>query len=472
MTTQQVSPEASEAPRSSNATPRPKGITLPERPLAHCARCLVARGTKTKGWTPVLWDGQTVGWTCPECPRPNEPIRRVETSKGEVRFRYTVTVTPKGSRKAVQKTGTTTTLDEARARVESIREEIRATGTYSVPTRLTVEVLAQRWLAMKEREVAAGNLRPSTLNSSYRSALTSICARIGHREAAEVTTAEVRDLLNDMKTKRGKRNQPLSQASLRMALLGLRMIFSWGVEQRWLSHNPVIGVRAPKALPRTTEERSKWWTTKEYEAFRAHVDSSHATGTVNASRNPWVRVGMRLTLCGLRRSEVLGLDWSSVDQQAGTVAVVASRGKTGRGNGTSLGGPKSRESRRVVHVEAILPGTKAALLELRLAQGQPESGLVVLDNLGQPVQPDAYSRRFRALCGAAGVPALGSIHNLRHTIATAMHEAGHAPVMAASLLGHSVPTHLAFYVPTTDEHAAAAATEVGAIFGARTAATS
>lgn len=120
----------------------------------------------------------------------------------------------------------------------------------------------------------------------------------------------------------------------------------------------------------------------------------------------------------------------------------------------------------------ILPGTKAALRELWLAQGQPEDGLVILDNLAQPVQPDAYSRRFRALCSASGVPNLGSIHRLRHTIATAMHEAGHAPVMAASLLGHSVPTHLAFYVPTSNEHAATAASEVGAIFASTDVATS
>lgn len=50
-----------------------------------------------------------------------------------------------------------------------------------------------------------------------------------------------------------------------------------------------------------------------------------------------------------------------------------------------------------------------ALRALWLAQGRPEEGLVVRDSSGQPVHPDTYSRRFKALCEEAEVPYPGSV---------------------------------------------------------------
>jgi len=179
---------------------------------------------------------------------------------------------------------------------------------------------------------------------------------------------------------------------------------------------------------------------------------------------PWLRVGMRLTLCGLRRSEVLGLEWQRVDLAAGTVRVEQGRVKTGRGRATAHGDAKSDDSHRTVPVEVFHPGTVAALRALWLAQGRPEAGLVVVDALGQPIDPDGFSRRFRALSTDAGLPDLGSIHNVRHTIATALHDNGVEPRKAASLLGHKVTTHLAFYVPTSDSGASEAAAVAGGLF--------
>ena len=48
-----------------------------------------------------------------------------------------------------------------------------------------------------------------------------------------------------------------------------------------------------------------------------------------ADADPWA-AGWRLTACGLRRSEVLGLDWSAVDWESGSVEVRQGRVKTGR----------------------------------------------------------------------------------------------------------------------------------------------
>jgi integrase len=173
---------------------------------------------------------------------------------------------------------------------------------------------------------------------------------------------------------------------------------------------------------------------------------------------------MRLTLCGVRRSEVLGVDWTAVDLESGSVAVRASRVKTGRGNATALGGAKTENSYRTIAVEKIHSGSIAALRTLWLAQGRPRSGLIIRDAVGLPVHPDRYSRVFRRLCREAGVPVLWSIHNVRHSIGTALQADGVADHAAAALLGHDVDTYRRFYLVTDDDAAASAASAAGRLF--------
>ncbi len=116
---------------------------------------------------------------------------------------------------------------------------------------------------------------------------------------------------------------------------------------------------------------------------------------------------------------------------------------------------------RTVPVEAMHPGTVGALRSLKVSQAADrlaagtaytDGGLVVVDALGVGVHPDVYSDRFRALCRAAGVPVI-RLHQVRHTVALLLHRAGEAPADVASLLGHTVGTHLAVYVPTTQRGA-------------------
>lgn len=140
------------------------------------------------------------------------------------------------------------------------------------------------------------------------------------------------------------------------------------------------------------------------------------------------------------------------------------------GHRTATDDPKSSASRRTVPVEDIQPGTVALLRalkarqaadKLRVGAAYTESGYVLVDLLGVPVRPEAYSDRFAVLCRQAGVPVVG-LHDVRHTLATIMHRAGLAPADAAALLGHTVAVHLATYVTPTQRGARAAASGLGA----------
>lgn len=57
-----------------------------------------------------------------------------------------------------------------------------------------------------------------------------------------------------------------------------------------------------------------------------------------------------------------------------------------------------------------------------------------------------------------------TIHNVRHTLATALKSAGVPDHRAAALLGHDVQTFMRIYLVTEDEGAAEAAEVAGRLF--------
>jgi integrase len=391
-------------------------------------------------------------------PHKNEPIRLVERKK-EPGYYVAIDTAAKGQKRK-QVTRTFDTLGQARAFVIDTRAALTR-GTFAAPSKMTVRELAASWLAEREEESAAGGIREVSVNG-YRSALSKPLHRIGDEHVQSIDPAAPRALLRWMSTEGGKSKRGLSHRSIEYALTTLRQVFAFGVENGICSKNPASVVKVPKARAGDRREIVVW-TASELATFRDYVDGLDDEVT---DAEPWLRASMRLTLCGLRRSEVLGLDWRNVDLEAGTVRIIQGRVKTGRGSATVHGEAKSDDSRRTVPVETIHSGTRAILRALWMLQGQPSTGLVVVDAVGDPVHPDTVSRRFRALSDDAAVPDLGSIHNVRHTVATALHDSGVEPRKAASLLGHKVTTHLAYYVPTSDAGASEAAAIAGNLFRA------
>lgn len=232
-------------------------------------------------------------------------------------------------------------------------------------------------------------------------------------------------------------------------------MLAYGVAEGLLAVNMADGVKAPRKR-REDARTLTVWERADLLAFRQVADTDE-----------WA-AGWRLTLAGLRRSEVLGLKWSAVDLDTGTVRVEAGRVALD-GKRTVTEDPKSAASWRTVPVEAMHPGTIVLLRSLkarqaadRLAGGGAyiETGYVLVDALGRPARPEAYSDRFADLSRAAGVPVI-RLHDVRHTIATTLHRAGQAPADAAALLGHTVAVHLATYVTGTERGTRTAAAALG-----------
>jgi hypothetical protein len=83
--------------------------------------------------------------------------------------------------------------------------------------------------------------------------------------------------------------------------------------------------------------------------------------------------------------------------------------------------------------------------------------------LGEPVRPELYSDRFRALCREAGLRTI-HLHLIRHTLAGELIRAGVTMVDAAALLGHTPDVFVSTYLRKSEAGVRSAASALGAAF--------
>lgn len=145
---------------------------------------------------------------------------------------------------------------------------------------------------------------------------------------------------------------------------------------------------------------------------------------------------------GLRQGELLGLGWSDVDLEAGTLRV---RHALQRIDGVArLVEPKSVTSRRTVALPAVVADAlrqhRRRQLERRLAavgrwQGETWD-LVFCTATGTPLDGPNLNKRFQALIAELGLPRQ-RFHDLRHACASLLLVQGVAPRVVMETLGHS-----------------------------------
>lgn len=159
---------------------------------------------------------------------------------------------------------------------------------------------------------------------------------------------------------------------------------------------------------------------------------------------------------GLRFGELLALTWPDVDFVGRTISVRGSLSEDAEGN-VYVGPTKTKSSARTFPADDRL---LAVLREHQATQGEPNPGtpaFVFRDTYGGPLRREnVRNRSFYPLLKAAGLPRV-RFHDLRSLLPTLMLASGHAPHVAARVLGHAkTSTTLDVYgyaLPGTDRAA-------------------
>ena len=379
--------------------------------------------------------------------RKTDPIRKITTKSGEVRYRFIIDVGKRPDGKRDQRCFTYPSLREARAERAKIISD-RSRGTLVKRTKITLAEAITTWLDGRR------NLRPST-QRNYADSLRLVSDRLGHIQLQNLTKADLDNLVTDLLAS-GRRignvqRKGLSGRSVNQALMLLGSVLEDAVRQGTVSRNVAKMVERPEHR----KQEVKTWTEGQAAAFLEAVEDDRLSGA-------W-----QLSLYGLRRGEVLGLCWSDVDFHAKTITIQRARVEV-TGFGVVEVGPKTERGKRTLPMDdalaAALRSLKAHQAREHLEAGEAYSAgcgdcggaHLVVNELGEPYRPEWFSDQFRSLAKAAELPAI-RLHDARHTCGTLMHLRGVPAAVISKWLGHATAAFtMATYVHSQDDALAAA----------------
>lgn len=435
-----------------------------------------------------------------------EPITRRRAKSGAVSYTFQVDIgaRPDGSRE--RQRFTFPTLAEARREYRKVTTEV-ASGTFVRRDGTTVVDYLNKWLESRR------DVRPNTL-AGYRHSLKPVIDHLGTIALQKLRTSDIDALVTlrlngtpvAQRDKRGRRaaevlallrgrpdgaqygeiltalGKPGIQALDRLVVSGevlrprrgryvaahmsqpdrprvpgrvsprtvvtMLVVLSSALDDAMREGLTARNVARLVKRPGVEHHEMNSWTPEQAGQFREHVRDDRLVAC-------WL-----LTLAGLRRSEVLGLRWSDVDLDAGTVSVAQGRVVV-EGRGTVTGDPKSKRSRRALpmpnDVLTALRAFRVRQAEERLALGEryPDTGLVAVNDDGSPIRPETYSNDFSRHAKDAGVPVI-RLHDVRHTAATMLLDGGTTPSATAKWLGHDPAITLRVYGHVYDDALAAA----------------
>ncbi len=220
-----------------------------------------------------------------------------------------------------------------------------------------------------------------------------------------------------------ERPKPRSPASVNRDLACLSKILSMAFDNELIDSNPMRPVRLLKESP----SRERFIT----------ADEEKRLFTQLTGRRDHIRSVVTIALnTGMRRGEILGLQWEHVNFLARTVFIA--RSKTGR--------------------TRTIPMNDVVLKELTALKQDAEPKEFVFSNSRTGVNIDSIKTGWRNACEEAGLVNL-RFHDTRHTFATCLrangvHEwdirdlLGHTSVRMTSVYTHQTPLNLCHAVNT------------------------
>ena len=284
----------------------------------------------------------------------------------------------------------------------------------------TFEAYATRWL---ERQV---KYAPGTL-ASYRRMLERVYPYIGAIKLGELRPMALENMLIELR-KSTHQGRPIQEATVQKYLTVVSAVLSDAKRNEIISKNPARMIDLPD-----TERREQFIPTDEQaqELILALLDEPYH----------YKLFYVLAMYTGCRRGELCALRWKDfviVEKYRSVLTVSRSRTVVA-GQGVVEGPTKNGRSRSIAlseDITSLVRGFCYYQREIAERQGRELSPYLFVNEKGQPIHPDTFTKHLRLIFEENGFPDTFHLHTLRHYFVSTMLHEGVDKQTVAELAGH------------------------------------
>lgn len=354
-------------------------------------------------------------WRCKQCG--NLTNRKCRCPRAKYHIRYPFEGSQKWEAVSRSKRDAEKRLGERMAAINS--------GTYREIKKETFDSFARRWLA----DYAAGRVKASTLTSYTGLIEKHIIPLIGQKLLTRIYPEDIQALIAERSKEKEielpdgkKKKTKLSPRTVNYMVIVLKAIFKRAYQWKLIQENPAEHTEKL----REEHQEMDYLKPQEIQLLLKH------------SEEPYKTLFLVAVLTGMRRGELLGLQWGDVDWNNNQILIRRSldikAGEDESGNYWRFSSPKTRGSIRTV---VMSPKLREALQIHRINGAVNPHDLVFCTKKGTPIDPDnLIKQQFHPALDRAEIRRI-RFHDLRHTYTALLIAQGAHAKFIQSQLGHS-----------------------------------
>ncbi|NOU95639.1 tyrosine-type recombinase/integrase [Paenibacillus sp. LMG 31456] len=303
-------------------------------------------------------------------------------------------------------------------------------GHYISPDKMSFESFVKEW----KSKFVLRNLEAKTVENYLFHSQKRIVPYFGHLRINQIKTIQIINYLDSLQhpgSRADRKNGSLGSASVVYNYRVLRSIFSKAVEWKLIKDNPMIGITKPKDVP------------KEIEVYDDHEVRELFKSLQQEPIQFRILITLALTT-GLRRGELLGLEWRHIDIEKGIIEVRQSIPIFKDGQ-PLIKPPKNKSSTRKISLPLSLVNE---LIEYQDHMSREQDSIedrievryhsfLFCNTSGLPYYPKTIGDQWRSFHKRNPHLKYIRFHDLRHTSATLLINQGVHAKIISSRLGHS-----------------------------------
>ena len=307
-------------------------------------------------------------------------------------------------------------------------EELKAFDV--IPRRMKFEEVAEEWLSYEEER---GKLKLGTL-MTYKGIRYRVYEGIGNCYIDKITKAMIQRFIFDVANGRDGK-QPLSEKTQKNYIAFISRVFNFSVDHlKALPFSPCVRIE-----PKATEHKER-----EYYTIDEEIELLDRLYQRQAPLN-YQTFYMFAIFLGMRKGEILGLEWSDIDLEQKTVYIHRNAQYRNSSTGMYTTTPKSDSSERCLALPDELVDILYQLKEeqdinrARAGSEWIDSDRVLCSNIGKPMFSSRPYNYLKTFCEREGLP-FKTIHGFRHSVVTNALHNGVDLATVSSMVGHANPT--------------------------------